>query len=259
MRKRIPCFLITLVAMLSICVNTVYAEAQLYHVTDAAGLLTQDQLAGLEQKAEAVSTEYGVGVYIVTVEDYQAFSTEGVYTATYGIYHEYTMGEGEGRDGIMLLLSMKERDWAMFCYGDNCQYAFDAYGQEQLEEVFLDDFGNDDWYGGFEDYIEECEVYLQKAAAGDPVRESPAGYIVFAVAIALFIALLAVGGVWVVTKSSVKKQSTANAYVAGTLDLTGRYDIFTHKTQTRHKIESSSSGGSRSHSGGGGSGRSGKF
>ena len=82
------------------------------------------------------------------MEDYRDFHSEGVYKATYTIYHQYTMGVGPNRDGIMLLLSMDDRDWAMFCYGSHCEYAFNSYGQEKLEKVFLDNFGEDDWYGG---------------------------------------------------------------------------------------------------------------
>ena len=41
------------------------------------------------------------------------------------------MGEGPNRDGIMLLLSMDDRDWAMFCYGSRCEYAFNSYGQQK--------------------------------------------------------------------------------------------------------------------------------
>ena len=244
-----------LATLLSIGVSTVYAEAQLQYVTDEAGLLTKDEETRLEQKAETVSKEYGVGVYIVTVEDYQEFSSEDVYTATYSIYHEYAMGEGENRDGIMLLLSMRERDWAMFCYGENCEYAFNSYGQKQLEDVFLNDFGDDDWYGGFEDYIEECETYLQRASVGDPVRKSPTVYLFVAVGASLIIALIVVAGVWA-AMDNVEKQENANAYIEGAINLTESSDVFTHQTRTRYETSSEESG---SHSGGGGSGRSGKF
>ena len=258
MKRKFFCSLLAAVAVLAVCAGTAFAEAQLYYVTDEVGLLTEDEDLQLESMAKSVSKRYGVGVYIVTVDDYQKYGTGDVFDVTYGIYHEYTMGEGENRDGIMLLLSMAERDWAMFCYGERCEYAFNEYGQEQLEDVFLDNFSEDDWYGGFEDYIEECSVYLQKAAEGRPVRESPAFYIIIMTGMSLFIAFLAVGIMWVRMKS-VAKERTAAAYVAGDLNLTGQNDVFTYRTETRQKIESSSSGGSRSHSGGGGSGRSGKF
>ena len=258
MKRKFFCFLLAVAAMLTLCVNTAFAEAQLYYVTDEAGLLTESEDIELEAMAESVSKQYGVGVYIVTVDNYQNYGTGSVFEVTYGIYHDYTMGEGENRDGIMLLLSMAERDWAMFCYGDSCEYAFNSYGQEKLEEVFLDNFGDNDWYGGFSDYITECSFYLQKAADGEPVRQSPTLGIIIVVCVALYIALMVVGLMWFLM-SRVAKQKTANAYIAGNLNLTGQSDVFTYRTETRTKIESSSSGGSKSHSGGGGSGRSGKF
>ena len=166
---------------LVLCVSAAAAEqtgAQLPYVTDAAGLLSENKTMLLEKMAESVSKKYGVGVYIVTVEDYRDFHSEGVYKATYTIYHEYTMGEGPNRDGIMLLLSMDDRDWAMFCYGSRCEYAFNSYGQQKLEKVFLDNFGENDWYGGFEDYVKECSVYLEKgfrrkARPGELVLSTP--------------------------------------------------------------------------------------
>ncbi len=132
MKKRIRCLLLVLMFCLVLCVGAAAAEqtgAQLSYVTDAAGLLSENENMLLEKMAESVSQKYGVGVYIVTVEDYRDFHSEGVYKATYTIYHECTMGEGPNRDGIMLLLSMTDRNWAMFCYGSRCEYAFNSYGQ----------------------------------------------------------------------------------------------------------------------------------
>ena len=190
MKERIRCLLLTFIIALVFCVNVSATEqtgAQLYYVTDEAGLLSENENMMLEKMAETVSQKYGIGVYIVTVEDYRDFHSEGVYKATYTIYHEYTMGEGPNRDGIMLLLSMDDRDWAMFCYGSRCEYAFNSYGQQKLEKVFLDNFGENDWYGGFEDYIKECSVYLEKAASGKPVRAS----LFFPILIVIGLSLLA--------------------------------------------------------------------
>ena len=59
---------------------------------------------------------------------------------------------------------------------------------------------------------------------------------------------------------SVRKAAAANAYLTGALKLTQNSDIFTHRTETRRKIERhSSSSSSHAESGGGGTGRSGKF
>ena len=117
------------------------SEPQLYTVTDAAGLLTDEQNLQLEKQAAETAAKYGVGVYIVTVDDYRDVDEAGVYEATYGIYHTYTMGKGAERSGIMLLLSMTDRNFGLFRYGERAEYAFTAYGLKQLEKSFLPQFG----------------------------------------------------------------------------------------------------------------------
>ena len=263
MKKRTCCLLLVFVFCLVLCVNVAAAEqtgAQLSYVTDAAGLLSENENMLLEKMAESVSQKYGVGVYIVTVEDYRDFHSGGVYKATYTIYHQYTMGEGPNRDGIMLLLSMNNRNWAMFCYGSRCEYTFNSYGQEKLEKVFLDNFGENDWYGGFEDYIKECSIYLAKASAGKPVRASLFFPILIVIGLSLLAAAAIVAVIWQ-KMDNVSEKTTANTYVSAGLRLTEQSDRFTHKTTSSRKIERSSSGGgsSSSESGGGGSGRSGTF
>lgn len=209
--------------------------------------------------AQSVSKQYGCGVYVVTVDDYTDFDTRGVYEATYGIYHQYSLGEGDDRNGAMLLLSMRERDWATFFYGPTAEYAFDAYGQEELEDAYLDYFRDNDWYGGFAGYINECGRYLELAAQGTPVRRSPVGAILIVVLVSCLIALI----VCMILRGkmkSVAKKTEAGSYISDAgLSLTRREDQYTHTTTTQRKIESSSSSGSSSESGGGGSGRSGKF
>ena len=209
MKKRIRCLLLVFLFCLVLCVGAAAAEqtgAQLSYVTDAAGLLSENEDMLLEKMAESVSQKYGVGVYIVTVEDYRDFHSEGVYKATYTIYHECTMGEGPNRDGIMLLLSIDDRDWAMFCYGSRCEYAFNSYGQQKLEKVFLDNFGENDWYGGFEDYVKECSVYLEKASAGKPVRASLFYPLLIVIGLSLLATAAVVAVIWRKMETVSKKQ-----------------------------------------------------
>ena len=265
MKKRGFCLLLALMATLALGMSSAAAEqtgAQLDYVTDAAGLLSESENSRLEKMAETVSQKYGVGVYAVTLEDYQDIYPDDVYKATYTIYHHFAMGEGPNRDGIMLLLSINDRDWSMFCYGSRSEYTFNKYGQQKLEKVFLDNFGENDWYGGFEDYITECSVYLEKAADGKPVRASALIPCLVAVGLSLLAAGVIVAVMWE-KMNSVAAKATANAYISEGLQLVEQTDHFTHKTTSSRKIESNSSsshgGSSWSESGGGGSGRSGKF
>lgn len=64
---------------------------------------------------------------------------------------------GEDRNGVIIMLSMTERDYAMFVYGEWAEYAFDRYGEKQLEGRFLSNFSDGDWYGGISNYLTACD------------------------------------------------------------------------------------------------------
>ena len=276
MKRRLACILLAALLLLGLCC-TAFAEApateaQLWNITDTVGLLTSDEDLTLEARAEEISAQYGVGIYLLILEDYSEYYDDPYETA-YELYHQNTLGMGEDRDGVILLMSMSDRKYATFFYGPKAEYAFDAYGQELMEEEFLDNFRDDDWYGGFSDYLEVCDEYLARAEAGDPVRGdySSAGgsdgsgigttilvCLGISAVIAMIVCLILRGKM-----KSVRKGTHADAYVTGSLNLTASRDQYTHTTETRTKIEhessDSSGGGSSACSGGGGSGRSGSF
>lgn len=276
MKRRLACIVLVALLLLGLCC-TAFAEApatepQLWNITDTVGLLTSDEDLTLEARAEEISAQYGVGIYLLILEDYSEYYDDPYETA-YELYHQNTLGMGEDRDGVILLMSMSDRKYATFFYGPKAEYAFDAYGQELMEEEFLDDFRDDDWYDGFEDYLEVCAEYLERAEAGDPVRgdySSAGGSSVSGIGttilvclgisavIAMIVCLILRGKM-----KSVRKGTHADAYVTGSLNLTASRDQYTHTTETRTKIEhessDSSGGGSSACSGGGGSGRSGSF
>lgn len=256
MRRKLIGLLLALSLVLLVPLGARAAENAPW-VQDEAVLLQPEEQQALGAMAGEISERFGVGVYVVTIPDYRDYDPAGAYEAAYGIYHSQNLGFGAQRDGILLMLSMAERDYALFCYGKTAQYAFSDYAMEQLEGEFLDNFRGNDWFGGFSDYFQTCGSYLAQAQAGKPVRESILPRILLFNGIALVIALL-VCAVLVAQMKSVRKGSTAACY-AGQLHLTDHRDHFTHRTETRRKIQRSDSSGSQSHSGGGGSGRSGKF
>ena len=252
-----------IVTVFLIGMMTISSFAADMHVYDEAGLLEAEELVSLDAEAAAVSEKYGYGVYAIIVNDYQKYSTSDVFTTATEMYHGLGLGEGDNREGILLMLSLADRDYATFFYGENVEYAFDEYGQIQLEDRFLDDFAENEWYDGFEDYVETCDEFLGLAAAGKPVRESHTTMYVAVIGVSILLAFGVTKALEMEMKSVHKGGSAASYVTAGGLDLTERGDYFLFNTQTRRKIERSSNrsggSGSRSHSGGGGSGRSGKF
>lgn len=230
-------------------------------VTDDTGLLTRQQLQSLNETALRLAETYGCGVYAMLVDDYLAYSLDGstdIFEVVHRHYHFHQLGRGENRNGVLLMVSTRWREFAFFVYGDGAEYALDDHGQLLLEEAFLDDFGDDRWYDGLADYLAFAEEALQKAAEGEPIRGSLAleHFIVtlIALAVAFFVCLHHYNAM-----RTARVQTCATEYVAQEgLELTLREDQFQHETVVVvDKTERSGSSSARS--GGGGSGRSGRF
>lgn len=112
----------------------------------------------------------------MALDDYTAYGSGDVYDVATQIFNNADNGFGLGadRNGILLLLSLNERDWSMFVHGEKAEYAFNDYGQAELPDAFLSAFGENDWYGGFSGYLAACDEHLTLAASGEPVRQSVA-------------------------------------------------------------------------------------
>ena len=166
MKQKITAFLLAFLLLLCLAPAALADGAQLSFLTDDAGLLTASESAALEKTAQSIAQRWGVGIYIVTVDDSYRIDGRGTYEAAYTFYHNHSLGVGAERNGAILLLSMNDRAFARFYYGEKSEYAFNGYAQEQIEDVFLDNFRENDWYGGFSDYLTACGEYLALAAEG---------------------------------------------------------------------------------------------
>ena len=260
MKKLSLCLLLCLCLCLSMVVLA-SAEETLDYVTDAAGLLTQEQVAQLNATATEISERYDCAVYIVTVPDYKTYNNESVQRCTEELYNYFDLGRGEGRDGLILLLSMAERDYDLWGHGPFGKYAFTDYGLDGLEQRFLPYFRQNDWYGGFNAYLRGAASLLDQAAQGEPeayhmsvgtkaaIALTPASLIGFLVC-SLFKGQM----------KTAKEKDTAEDYVvSGSARLRVREDRFVNRTRTVHVIESNSGGVGSRPSGGGTSHHSGKF
>ena len=255
MKKRILTLLLALLAALTLTVPA-WAEQQPGEmlIYDTEGLLTEEQWLQLEGIADELSWQYDCALYVVTVSDYEEYGSDP-YDAAANIYNGQDFGIGEERSGVLLLLSMWDRDAALYVRNGAAGEAIGKYAQELLADNYLSYFRGDDWYGGFHAYLTTCGDFLEQAAQGHPVKKpltaSLGKGVLIGVVLALAVCLILKGKM-----KSVRQGVEADEYVtADGLHLTERYDHYTHTTETRQKISKDSG----SHSGGGGSGRSDKF
>ena len=236
-----------------------HAEARLDYVTDGANLLSEAERAALRDRAAEISDRYGFPVYIVTVDDYTDYVNGSIEYFTEEIFRSYDLGAGETGDGVLLALSMKERDYDLYAHGDFGNYAFTDYGKEQLANTFLDNFRSGDWAGGFADYVDNCGVLLQRARDGDPVDiwipdptpqpepRQPEGM----TPLKMLLSLLFPGLVSGATVSGMARQmKTANRqtraenYIGqGGVELRERQDQFINRSVTRQVIRRAPPGG----------------
>lgn len=272
MKKRLFAWLSVLCLALALALPAWAADR---YVTDEAGILSAQEADALEEQARQVTEQYGCGVYIVVVPDYNAISTVSVRQAAEDHFTQNGYGTGSDGDGVMLFLSMNDRDYAFIAHGYG-NIAFTDYGKERLQQEFLDDFRNNDWYQGCRDFITQCGQYLERARSGNPVdvqnmhlgerlmdRYGVLGVAVPIVGIPLIIAFIVCFALKAKMKSVHTATGAAFYAVPGSMDLMAATDIFTHTTESRVRIESDSGrgggGGGTSVNSSGFSGTSGKF
>lgn len=271
MKKRALFSLLLAVLLLGcLSVPAFATQAKLSHVTDYAGLFTDAQRQALEQRAQAISEEYDFGVYIVTLEDYKAYkNSPNIQKFAERFYDDNLFGYGEDRGGTMLMLSMAERDYRLEFNSKRANEIFTEIGLDWMENRFLVHFRGDDFYSGYNEYLNTCEEYLEAARNGEPVGQgmpSSAGKEKLSPALALIpgaIAALLVAIFTCAPMHSAGVKRDADQYIVhGSLELRRRSDMFLHRSVSRRPRQtqsSGSSGGSHHHSSGSHSGRSGKF
>ena len=242
------------------------------YVAEEAGILSADDCAALNEAAAAVSAQYGCGVYVATVNDMaDCIDPEAVSeTGETGIaaFAEYAWSSLDlsaryDGNGVILVLSMAERDFDLEAHGDLGNAAFTDYGKYIMRDEFLDNFREDDWYGGFADYVAACGRYLEANANGAPIDVEPevpltvGEKVGFGLMVGLPLGILIAFIVCAIYKrqlKSVRRATEAALYtVSGGTNVTTREDRFTHTTEVRTPIKTESdhhSSGGPSFSGG---------
>lgn len=276
MKKKLFCLLL-IVSVLFCLALPVFAEGEEtgYVLYDLDGFLTDEQMDSFDDRSDDIARQYGVAVYLVVLGDYTEYSNGDVRACAEEIFEYYQLGLGADQNGVMLLLSMEERDYALIAHGDIANAAFTDYGKDVMSDRFLPYFSDDDWMGGFTAYQEACADLLWQAANGTPVdvpgyeggyASEPAdmtGVKAGAnVAVPALVSLIACGGMKRSMKST-RRQTGAARYVRQNgVNLYAQSDLFTGRTQTVrviHKETRSSGGGGTTVNSHGFSGKSGKF
>lgn len=251
--KKLLATLLCLVCLLCLS-TTALASNDLPSIIDEAGLLTQTQALSLETQEKSLRKTHGFNfdIVILTVE-----STQGRSPRQYA--ESYYDRQGYADDGILLLISMEERDWYI-CTTGKCQDIFTSYGIDQLGDRIVPYLSEGEYYHAFRTFIEQIPHYCEAYAQGKPIdRTIGVSHVLIALCIGA-----AIGGITIAIMRSAmntaKPKPSATEYVKqGSFRPYGNFDMYLYSRITKRRRQSSSSGshgggggGSRSHSGGGG-------
>ena len=257
--RKIVIFIILAVAL----ILPVSADESMTYIMDHAGILTQDQQESLNEQAQRISDTHQCGVYFITVESFTDYGYSAVWELTPKLYHQLKLGYGEQREGILLVLSMRERKYATYFYGTQTGQLFSDHVQILLEEEFLDDFGRDKWYRGVMDYLSTAADFMIGSSPAKSAQKIDGGGVFIMVIPWLFFLVSAVTHSRLKQLDNTQIASDANLYVVpdGFL-LLHQSEILVrsvYHSNSDSDFGSSSGSSSFSYSSDGGSGRSGSF
>ena len=263
-------FSVVLICLLSVSAfaqnSLIPDEHQLPRLVDDADILTDSEEKQLLAKLDEISERQDFDVAVVTVESTYDKTAEA-YADDFYDYNGYGMGEND--DGVLLLVSMEERDWHITTHAFGVTALTDA-GLDWISERFLPDLSDDNYAEAFTIFANCCDDFVTQAKTGEPYDSGNLPKAEFDVFVSLLGAWVA-GGVFamvVVTRmkgqlKSVKKKENAADYTkAGSMNITQRNEIFLYNRISKRRRQSSSSGGSSTHTSSSGrshGGRGGKF
>ena len=221
-------------------------------VVDNEHILSNSELTSLTNKLDKISTEYNIDVAVYTT---QTFNGKTAMAFADDIYDYNGYGMGENDDGILLVLSVTQREYCISTFGK----AINIFTNSRLNKIFdeLDNyFGNGYWYKGLNAYADAAVYYIENPKNKFHFVRN----LIISIVIGTIISFAVVSSMKNKLKT-VKKQHTASLYIKkDSLEIRNSKDIFLYRNivRTPRPKPSSSSGSSthrsssgRSHGGGG--------
>jgi uncharacterized protein len=257
--KKTYLFLLTVFLVSNIITASAFGQQPTQRVNDYAGLITASQIQALEARISTMRESQGFDIVIVTTDSLDGKTAEA-YADDYFDYNGY--GVGESYDGVLFLLAIKDRSWAISTSG-RCMAILPNSATGAIGDAVRPYLSSGDYNKAFETFLDSVVRYQDNPQS--PRASSRQGdYMPFAVAIGVSLVLsVAVMMGLLAQMNTAKPKRSASSFIAdGSFKVTRYSDIFlwSHVTKTPIPRETHSGGGGghvsssgRSH--GGSSGR----
>lgn len=138
-------------------------------LVDDADLLSEWEEEDLLERLTSVSNKEQMDVAVVTVNSIDGKTPEA-FADDYYDYNGY--GQGADKDGVLLLISMEDRDWHVSTTGFGITAVNDA-AIELIEDRVVSHLSDGDYYGAFTSYCSTVDEVAEMARNGEPYTGGP--------------------------------------------------------------------------------------
>jgi uncharacterized protein len=247
------------------------ASADPPRLVDGADLLDVAEEAALQRRLDEISAEHGAEVVVVTVDSLggrsaQAFADD---------YFDYGpdpsdqlvpgrdvadgYGADSGRSGILLLVAVQDREWALSTSGDSISVFTDAE-LDRIENRFRPSLSDGRWAEAFTEFTDSADKAYVKDAGG--LAAVPWGMVALVAALAALVGGFTPVILWLRQLKSVRPAVGARGYISSANLMASNDVLVSQNTAVIDTSSQNRGGGSSTHTGSSGfshGGSSGRF
>ena len=243
MKNKVLIFVTTLLILMLTAVSVSAGGPRLY---DGADLLSDSEEAEILAMLDTATEKYNAEFIIATVDNVgedQIDEFDDYY------YDNGGYGIGDSRDGVLLIVSMKDRDYRILSNGF-CSDAVTASDIDRIGEDVASYLSIEEYAEAFRVFIERCDYEINGEINGYPFAAGKSLIISLVIG---FVVAFVVTGIWRGQLKSVRQQEGAAAYTKkNSMNITKATDLYLYRTVSRVRREKSSSSSGSSRSSGGG-------
>lgn len=159
----VPCAGITALALGDYREGLIQPE-RFSRLVDTENLLDADEQRALEAKLDEISQRHQCDVVVVTID---SLGERNAQEYADDFYDAQGYGFGQNHDGILLLVAMNERRWAISTTGWGIQ-AFTDAGLDYISEAFRSKLSDGDYAEAFDTFANLCDNFIAQAEEGQP-------------------------------------------------------------------------------------------
>lgn len=253
--KQFSSFLLSII-LFSIISSTAFANTPL--VVDEVGVLSSSEISKLEERAQLISTTYGIDTAIYTTDTFGS-SNPGLFSDKY--WHK----AGYSKDCSIFVIAVNDRSYYLYNCGEASKAVTD-YGSYYIDDKVIPYLKDNNWYKASLQYLNfNSEFYNKYQTTGSAydIDDKPNEFKMLLIqvfgctGIGLLISMLVLRGKRKEMKSVSKQYDADNYTVYNNFRLINKNDIFVDRhiittplpKDNHHDDHNGFSGGTTMHSG----------